>query len=139
MKKIVLACFVIYFFIGEAGAEPVNLESSDLKSNLALLSGQCGYALYKNISDRVVKSLSIVTDKVVSVDFYIDITSMHAVEGKLSFSCLAAALIKSPQNSLQKTTAADEIALEDTGGRYARNIVWQRKFEGDGWGELLLT
>jgi hypothetical protein len=58
---------------------------------------------------------------------------MPAIQGKLSFSCLAGALSASPENSVLRTTAADEIALEDSGGRYARNIVWQRKYEGDGW------
>lgn len=79
------------------------------------------------------QSSSTVNDKVVSVDFYIDLNSMPAIQGKLSFSCLAGALSVSPENSGQRTTAADEIALEDSGGRYARNIVWQRKYEGDGW------
>jgi len=134
VKKVVLACFVILLFIREAGAESVNPGSSDLQSNLALLSVQCGYALDKNISDRVVKSSSTVSDKVVSVDLYIDLSSMPAIQGKLSFSCLAGALSASPESSAQRTTAADEIALEDSGGRYARNIVWQRKYEGDGWG-----
>jgi hypothetical protein len=83
VKKIVLACFVILFFIREAGAESVNPGSSDSQSNLALLSAQCGYALDKNISDRVAKSSSTVTDKVVSVDFYIDL--FHARHTRETF------------------------------------------------------
>ncbi|GAB2868307.1 hypothetical protein GCM10027093_00030 [Paraburkholderia jirisanensis] len=83
---------------------------------------------------RASKSFSEIDDNSIFVNFYISLTPIRrAIQGKLSFSCLKRGLTDLPQDAAEKTTAADEITLEDSGGRYARNIVWQKRYQGNGW------
>jgi hypothetical protein len=133
VKVIALACLLLSFF-REAGADPINGRSNDLQPNETALATQCGYALDKRMSDRISKSSLNIDDKSISIDFYLLLIPVRRpVQGKLSFSCLRTESTESSRYFFHKTTAADEISLEDSGGRYARNIVWQRKYEGDGW------
>lgn len=135
MKNIALTWFLFLSLFGVASAESVNHGSVDLQNNIYLLANECGYALDKNITSEISKSSSTASDKVVLLDFYIVMRpGSRPIHGKLSFSCFAAGSAASRPEVTQKATAADEIALEDSGGRYARDIVWQRKYEGKGWG-----
>jgi hypothetical protein len=133
MENVILACLMFLLFCGKSQAEPVNQESDDLQSNKTLLESQCGYSLDKDVLMQVSKSFSKVNDKEIFVDFYISLMPVRrTIHGKLSFGCLKGGMT-GLQQVAQKTTAADEITLEDSGGRYARNIEWQRKYEGNGW------
>lgn len=129
-----LLCFLALFVYAEAKAGLTSYGSNDLKSNEIIVANQCGYALDEKMSRRISKSSSRVDGQLVLVDFYLNLIPVRRpIQGKLSFGCLRTELAKPSKDSVQKTTAADELELEDSGGRYARNIVWQRKYEGNGW------
>lgn len=134
VRGIAFFCFVLCSLVGSTRAESVNPNSTDLQANQSLLASQCGYAIDKNLSAQILRSMSSVSDKVVSVYFYLKLTPVQRpIHGKLSFGCFSPQSEASQKNIPPKTTAKDEIALEDSGGRYARNIVWQRTYDGEGW------
>jgi hypothetical protein len=134
VRNIVFTCFVTLFCIKLVWANSEYYKSNEFRRNQSLLASQCGYEFDRNFPWRITKSSSKLGDKFVSIDFYVDLMPAHRnIRGRLSFSCLMARSDVSLKNSVQKTTAADEIALEDSGGRYARGIVWQRRYEGVGW------
>ncbi|WP_250493862.1 hypothetical protein [Caballeronia sp. GAWG1-1] len=133
MRRIALLWVVFSLVTGTARAASM-VDDGDLKKNLSSLGTQCRYQLDKNLINRVSKSSSKVNENTISIDFYIAIRpSKRDVDGKLTFACLTTKAEVSEQKSLKKTTASDEIALEDSGGRYAREVAWQRKYEGKGW------
>ncbi|MDR5777668.1 MULTISPECIES: hypothetical protein [unclassified Caballeronia] len=133
MRRIVLLCLVFSLGTGTARAASM-ADDGDLKKNLSSLEKQCQYQLDENLINRISKSSSKVDENVISIDFYLTIRpAKRDVEGKLTFACLTTKAEASEQKSLKKTTASAEIALEDSGGRYAREVAWQRKFEGQGW------
>jgi hypothetical protein len=133
VRNVILAGFIIFPSPGKIEAEP-KIFSDNLQFNKVLLENQCGYVLERNLSDQVYKSSSTINEKTVYVDFYLHLApAQRTIQGKLSFACLKAEFSDLAQGAFQKTTAAEEIALEDSGGRYVRNIVWQRKHEGRGW------
>ncbi|MDR5750386.1 MULTISPECIES: hypothetical protein [unclassified Caballeronia] len=134
MRNIFLTWLVIFSLIGASSAESVDNGSTDLQNNISLLRSQCGYVLDENILAKIVGSSSNVNGNVIFFDFYIVMKPrIKPIHGKLLFSCFVAGSTPTRSDIAQKTTAADEIALEDSGGRYVRDIAWQRAYEGKGW------
>lgn len=134
VRNSVLTWLVFFSLMGASGAESLNNGSIGPQNNISLLRSQCGYVLDENISAKVVRSSSSMNGNVISFDFYIMMrVRSKPIHGKLSFSCFMAGSAASTPDIARKTTAADEIALEDSGGRYARDIAWQRAYEGKGW------
>ncbi|WP_124699679.1 hypothetical protein [Burkholderia cenocepacia] len=135
MKNIFLVLLVILWLDGDARAELAYNDRSNYRDNTFLLESRCGYVLGKNISSKTVDSSVIVNNGIISFDFHLVMKlDGEAIRGKLSFSCFVAGSSVSGSSVANKATAAEEIALEDSGGRYVRNIVWQKKYEGKGWG-----
>ncbi|WP_124863257.1 hypothetical protein [Burkholderia anthina] len=119
---------------GAANGESVSTGHVNYRDNVSLLKNRCGYVLGESISSKVVDSSVGVNNEIISFDFYLVMAlDKRAIRGKLSFSCFMAESGVSGSSVVNNTTAVDEIALEDSGGRYVRNIVWQRKYEGRGW------
>ncbi|WP_124519030.1 hypothetical protein [Burkholderia stagnalis] len=134
MRNIIFPCVALFLLSEVTGAESSSNDLVDLHGNISLLENKCGYVLGENISSKVIRSLVSENEKIASFDFYLRMRlENRSIRGKLSFSCFVAGSRASEPGVVQKTTAADEIALEDSGGRYARDIVWQRKYEGKGW------
>ncbi|MBP0606053.1 MULTISPECIES: hypothetical protein [Burkholderia] len=134
MRNVFLALVAFFWLDGAAIAELASNGRSNYRDNIFLLESRCGYILGENISSKTVDSSMNVNNGIVSFDFYLVMKlDGAAIRGKLSFSCFVAGSGVSSSSVANKTTAVDEIALEDSGGRYVRNIVWQRKYEGKGW------
>ncbi|WP_341316951.1 hypothetical protein WN982_37165 [Paraburkholderia sp. IMGN_8] len=134
MRNIVLTGVLFFSLILGASAESINHEPDDLKSNVSLLTNQCGYVLGKNILSEISKSSSKINDQIISFDFYVSLKPAdRPIHGKLSFGCFTVGSAAPKQGVAQRPTAAEEIAQADSGGRYARNVVWQRRYEGKGW------
>jgi hypothetical protein len=135
MRNVFLAFLVFFWLDGAARAEFASSGHVNYRDNVSLLEGRCGYILGENISSKIVDSSVNLNNGIVSFDFYLVMKlDRGVVRGKLSFSCFVAGSSVSDSSVANKVTAADEIALEDSGGRYVRNIVWQKKYEGKGWG-----
>ncbi|CAG2336602.1 MULTISPECIES: hypothetical protein [Burkholderia] len=134
VRNVFLALVAFFWLDGAAIAELDSNGRSNYRDNIFLLESRCGYILGENISSKTVDSSMSVNNGIVSFDFYLVMKlDGSAIRGKLSFSCFVAGSSVSSSSVANKTTAVDEIALEDSGGRYVRNIVWQRKYEGKGW------
>jgi hypothetical protein len=134
VRNVFLALVAFFGLDGAAMAEPASNGRSNYIDNIFLLENRCGYILGENISSKTVDSSVNINDGVISFDFYLMMKlGGSTIRGKLSFSCFVAGPSVSGSSVENKTTAVDEIALEDSGGRYVRNIVWQRKYEGKGW------
>ncbi|NTZ06119.1 hypothetical protein [Burkholderia metallica] len=128
---------VLLAFFGLDGAARAESDSNgrlNYRDNIFLLESRCGYILGENISSKTIDSAVSVNNGIVSFDFYLVMKlDGETIRGKLSFSCFVAGSRVSGSSVANKTTAVDEIALEDSGGRYVRNIVWQKRYEGKGW------
>jgi hypothetical protein len=134
MKKIVLACALFFSLICDVIARPENHDSSNLWGNVSLLSNWCGYAFDEEILSQISKSTSKINDRIILLDFYVVLRNAdRPIYGKLSFGCFMVESTAPKQGTTHRLTAAEEIAQEDSGGRYARNIVWQRRYLGVGW------
>ncbi|HEY1999878.1 hypothetical protein [Paraburkholderia sp.] len=134
MKNILCALLVWFFFNGIAGAEYAPDSHDERQENIDLLSNQCGYALDEDIASKITISSINKNEKVVSFDFYTLVKLVdRPIQGKLSFGCFVTGANTLTPGAAQKRTAADVITSEDSGGRYARKIAWQRKYEGNGW------
>ncbi|MET3218018.1 UNVERIFIED_ORG: hypothetical protein ABIC48_005808 [Burkholderia territorii] len=134
VRNVFLALVAFFWLDGAAIAELASNGRSNYRDNIFLLESRCGYILGENISSKIVDSSVNVNNGIISFDFYLVMKlDRSAIRGKLSFSCFVAGASISGSSVANKTTAVDEIALEDSGGRYVRNVVWQRKYEGKGW------
>ena len=134
MRNIVLAGLLCFSLIFEVNADPVDHDPDDLKSNISLLASQCGYVLDESILSEISKSSSKTNEQIISFDFYISLKPAdRPIHGKLSFGCFTVGSTAPKQDVTQRATAAEEIAQADSGGRYARNVIWQRRYEGKGW------
>ncbi|WP_407971959.1 hypothetical protein ACJ51O_30050 [Burkholderia pyrrocinia] len=135
VRHIFLVLLAFFLLDGAARGELVSNGIANHRDNIFLLENRCGYVLGENISSKIIDSSVRVNNKVISFDFYLVMKlGGRPIRGKLSFGCFVAGSSALGPSAVKKTTAADEIALEDSGGRYVRNIVWQRKYEGKGWG-----
>ncbi|NTX28963.1 hypothetical protein HT746_17800 [Burkholderia pyrrocinia] len=134
MRNIFFALLAFFLLDGAAKGELASNGHAKSLDNVFLLSNRCGYGLGENILSKTIDSSINIDNKIISFDFYLVMRlGGRSIRGKLSFSCFVDGLNASGSNVSNKTTAADEIAFEDSGGRYVRNIVWQRKYEGKGW------
>lgn len=134
VRNTLLALLAFFWLDGAARGELASNGRANSLDNIFLLESRCGYVLGENISSKTVDSSVNVNNGIISFDFYLVMRlDRRPMRGKLSFSCFVAGSSVSGSSIANKTTAADEIALEDSGGRYVRNIVWQRKYEGKGW------
>ncbi|WP_321839673.1 hypothetical protein [Paraburkholderia bannensis] len=134
VSGILLVLFIFSSFVDCSSANTKNIDSERLSKNTSLLSNRCGYVLDKNIIDKISKSYSKVNDRIISIDFYVSLkVADRPVNGKLSFGCFMVGAKESEASGLKRPTAAEEISQADSGGRYARNVVWQRTYEGAGW------
>lgn len=134
VRNIFLMLLAIFWLDGAARAELASNGRPNYQDNILLLGNRCGYILGENVSSKIVDSSVNVNSGIISFDFHLVMKlDGDAAHGKLSFSCFVGGSSVSGSNVENKTTAVDEIALEDSGGRYVRNIVWQKKYEGKGW------
>jgi hypothetical protein len=135
VKKTFLTWIIVFLSTNSLDAKSANPRSHDSRKDIYLLASFCGYVIdKKHFSAQVVKSSSKVRDNVILLYFHITIKPERKnIYGRLFFSCFTSGSTASKQDYAQKTTAADEIALEDSGGRYARHILWQQKYRGRGW------
>ncbi|MDN7427525.1 MULTISPECIES: hypothetical protein [unclassified Burkholderia] len=132
VRNILLMLSAILWLDGAARAELASNSRPNYRDNIFLLESRCGYVIGENISSKTVGSTVNVNNGIISFVFDLVMKlDKEAIRGKLSFSCFLGGSGSSVEN---KTTAVEEIALEDSGGRYVRNIVWQKKYEGKGWG-----
>ena len=134
MRCILLAGILLFSLIfgGNAGAK--DRGSGDLVGNVSLLADQCGYVINKPILNKISRLALKINDRIISFDFYVLLRSVNGpIDGKLSFGCVTARSGAPKPDLAKRQTAAEEIAQADSGGRYTRGIIWQRKYEGDGW------
>lgn len=134
VRHIFLALLAFFLLDVATAGELSSNDRINYRDNIFLLENRCGYVLGENLSSKTIDSSVNVSDKIISFDFYLVMKlDARPIRGKLSFGCFVAGSGASDSSVENKTTAADEIALEDSGGRYVRNIVWQRKYKGKGW------
>ncbi|WP_157654437.1 hypothetical protein [Burkholderia ubonensis] len=134
MKNFALMVVLFISFAFRVDAESIIRDSGDFNNNVFLLSSRCGYEMGESVFGEVLKSESTMNDKIILLDFYVSMPlEDRLIQGKLSFGCIAAGSDVSKQKEAGRLTASEEIARADSGGRYSRNVVWQRKYEGDGW------
>jgi len=106
----------------------------DLQKEVAALEAHCGYALDPVLQANVTAFQSDVKNNIFSIRFSLNMRpGKRLVAADLTFGCFV------PGSSMVHdagagTTASEEIALEDAGGRYARHVAWERSYEGVNWG-----
>ncbi|WP_431825007.1 hypothetical protein [Burkholderia sp. F1] len=134
VRNFALVVILFASSIFRADAESISSDSGDFNKNVLLLSSQCGYEIGGSVFREVSKSVSKISDQIILLDFYVSMALEDGlIQGKLSFGCFTVGSGAFKQEGARRLTASEEIARADSGGRYSRNVVWQRKYEGNGW------
>lgn len=100
---------------------------------------ECGYDLGEQMVGSIisgeVKEGDFNSEKYINFNFQIDLKLLQKkTTGSISFNCILNEPSAKYENSL---TPAQLIQQEDAGGRYFRNIAWQRKISGRNWSGLI--
>ncbi|WP_157378108.1 hypothetical protein [Burkholderia ubonensis] len=129
MRAIFSAWMVGSIFYGVVAAHPASKEDVIVANNLNLLREQCGYSLDKSIVSRVESSESSVEGDIFRIYFKIKIVPINRpMFAVLSFGCQSPVPDSLDDDGKARVTAREEIAEEDSGGRYFRHVAWQRNF-----------
>lgn len=130
MKNILLPRCFAFIALSLSGF----IYGSDQKINDDLLQRHCGYHLGDSLKKNILNTHSELSDKVYSRNSEIEIDlGERVVHGELHFACFISAHDLENQVSKDIKIASAEIEREDSGGRYARAIMWSSEFHGNGW------
>ncbi len=128
--------FFVIFLIGIIGVgSSVAKSDSNVAGNLFKIKEYCGYALGDRLVSAVkgAKKISAVDSIVIVLDADFS-PKKRKISTKLTFGCnLMPQAVDSNGQYMkrdQPKTAKEEIELEDSGGRYGRNVVWERLYRG---------
>lgn len=131
-----IRCVFVIFLIGIISAgNSVAKFDSNVTENLSKIKEYCRYALGDRISSAVKGAEKISAADSIVIVFDADFSpKKRNISAKLTFGCnLVPQAVDSNDQYMkrdQPKTAKEEIELEDSGGRYGRNVVWERPYRG---------
>lgn len=125
---------VVCIFIDEVCAQKLPGVSPDFARAVNLLRESCGYSLDISLLDSVKSSKVSFEGDVFHAEFYVELKPVgRNLMASLSFACFLPGKDLSGSDEDAPLTARREIAEEDSGGRYARHVVWERRYSGLNW------
>ena len=134
-------CFglvVVWIFIDGVCARPRPGADLDFAKAISLLRELCGYSLDNSMLNKVKSSKSRFESDVFHADFYLELTPAgRRLMASLSFACVVKQKDMNGSGERVPLTARGEIANEDSGGRYSRHVVWERRYSGSNWSGTL--
>ncbi|MBY4766743.1 hypothetical protein [Burkholderia ambifaria] len=84
--------------------------------------------------NKMKSSKSRFESDVFHADFYLELTPAgRRLMASLSFACVVKKKDMNGSGERVPLTARGEIANEDSGGRYSRHVVWERRCSGSNW------
>lgn len=116
--------------------------SRNIDINLTSLSEECGYTLNDSLRQSIDSSQITINKTSQSISFKVHARPIYRkIIANLTFSCYSKVqsdinpnpLFHDSQDVLPLNTAKEEIIQEDSGGRYGRNVAWEKPISGINW------
>ncbi|EDT03663.1 hypothetical protein BamIOP4010DRAFT_2822 [Burkholderia ambifaria IOP40-10] len=134
MKILLFSIVVASTFLGVVCAQQLSRNDPDLSKAAHLLGELCGYSLDNSILEKVKSSSVSFENNVFRAEFLLELKPVDRyLKASLYFGCFLPGKDSMGSKIGVPLTARGEIANEDSGGRYARNVVWERKYTGLNW------
>lgn len=123
--RYVLLCFLFL---------PGFVQAGKLVDSIKSLNETCGYTLSEELKESITQRESQNSSGVRSevIGLKISLASGNIL-GSLRFSCLTPEHHPVSGQGFNRSTASEEIELEDSGGRYTKVISWNSELVGHGW------
>ncbi|HMC99429.1 MAG TPA: hypothetical protein VKH37_04720, partial [Ferruginibacter sp.] len=134
MKVIRCSFVAVGALLGIVCAQQLPGNNPDLSKAADLLGELCGYSLDNSILEKVKSSSIGFENNVFRAEFLLELKPVDRyLKASLYFGCFLPGKDSMGSKIGVPLTARGEIANEDSGGRYARNVVWERKYTGLNW------